>query len=96
MPLQEDCRSTKRFAQELRRTCDLAALLADKRFAQIAGEERLYKASFRKVAEGSDTGIVNIYFQLSVQLIASRGLPLVRLSAISTSAAIVWIFSSLA
>jgi len=50
----------------------LAALLADKRFAQIAGEERLYKASFRKVAEGSDTGIVNIYFQLSVQLIASR------------------------
>jgi hypothetical protein len=38
-PLQEDCRSTKRFAQELRRTCDLAALLADKRFAQIAGEE---------------------------------------------------------
>jgi hypothetical protein len=47
------------------------------RFAQIAGEERLYKASFRKVAEGSDTGIVNIYFQLNVQLIASIGLTIV-------------------
>jgi hypothetical protein len=41
------------------------------------GRKVLYKASFRKVAEGSDTGIVNIYFQFNVQLIASRGLPLV-------------------